>query len=739
MRCGRLGTALALVSLVTLVTSSLPLECVPGCHKREGGRGIQRDHVQGVCPVELSSVRPPASGGTYSERITVRVWMTAEDLRQEPRIEILSATGTMVLLPFRKRQTKSKNKRQEGETWVECSSRAGGSVWELVYKCLDAEAGTVTASYNAASRSCGVNYTVPDPVPDFDLSVNHSSKSIAVTVGAPGDKVKTRWCYRKHGKACVAEDSPPIEIDPSVSPFALLNLRYLLPCVCVQVYYTHPDARRHVKCPFRNESLPDVRDVLRSSKDTLYESGLKWSSPCSARELNVSASLCWRQHQHPCTPVPNSTLQKVEQNGDLMFNTAALDKHPQMCVQFSLQGSNNISCPFSRDMSSWEVSYGPGRHAVILYLTSSVPATFSAQLCVLTPRGCAPEGHVHAAAVESNSSGTAIRVPLHLLAEQPCVQVWQSDPALRGRRVLCPDYAHYRRGVYAVAAVVFAVVVSFLGVLIRRLTKSGASGWLCIQEPVLLVCSSEQSAHISAVCSLASILQGELRATVHMALWSQGSRTQAGPGVADLGPLPWLYGQWGAVRKAGGKVLIIWSPEATETYWKRSEERASVAEGEGAQPERSGTRAKVGEGGGRVGKHEKKVAGERVKSRGEKDRTQREPSAVIAPVFTAALACLEAVLQEGKGQGVALVYFQGLCHRRDIPKTFKGLPRYCLPQDFRGLIQELVGTRRQAGSGGPGGRRWPRLVSKALAAWLAHRLTRRLQALQGSPRRAEEL
>ncbi|XP_037334144.2 interleukin-17 receptor E isoform X2 [Pungitius pungitius] len=760
MRCGRLGTALALVALVT---SSLPLECVPGCHKREGGRGIQRDHVQRDCPVELSSVRPPASGGTYSERITVRVWMTAEDLRQKPRIEILSATGLIVLQPFRKRQTKSKNKRQEGETCVECSSRAGGSVWELVYNCLDAEAGTVTASYNTASQSCRVNYTVPDPVPDFDLSVNHSSKSISVTVVGPGHKVKARWCYRKHGKACVAEDSLPIEIDPSVSPFGLLNPRYLLPCVCVQVYYTHADARRHVKCPFRNESLPDVRDVLRSSKDTLYESGLKWSSPCSARELNVSASLCWRQHQHqhPCTPVPNSTLQKVEQNGDLMFNTAALDKHPQMCVQFSLQGSNNISCPFSRDMSSWEVSYGPGRRAVILYLASSAPATFSAQLCVLTPRGCAPEGHVHAATVGSNSSGTAIRVPLHLLAEQPCVQVWQSDPALRGRRVLCPDYAHHRHGLYAVAAVVFVVVVSFLGVLIRRLTKSGASGWLCIQEPVLLVCSSEQSAHISAVCSLASILQGELRATVHTALWSQGSRTQAGPGVADLGPLPWLYGQWGAVRKARGKVLIIWSPEATETYRRRSEERASVAEGEGAQPERGGTRATVGEGGGRVGKHEKRAAGERAKSRGEKDRSQWEPSAVIAPVFTAALACLEAALQEGKGQGVALVYFQGLCHRRDIPKTFKGLPRYCLPQDFRGLIQELVGTSRRAGSGEPGGRRWPRLVSKALAAWLAQRLTRRLQALRGptrgglgaarpggageleplrgSPRRAEEL
>lgn len=261
----------------------------------------------------------------------------------------------------------------------------------------------------------------------------------------------------------------------------------------------------------------------------------------------------------------------------------------------------------------------------------------------------------------------------------------------------------------------------------------------------MLVCSSEQAAHIAAVCSLASMLQAELGATVHTALWSQGSQTRAGPGVADLGPLPWLYGQWEAVRRARGKVLIVWSPEATATYAKWSEERASVGKragpGEGhggARLKRDRTRAKAEEdfqlNGGRTGKRKKEKAEECVKLCDDRDRTQRQPSAVIAPVFAAALACLEGALQEGKGQGVALVYFQGLCHRRDIPKTFKGFPRYCLPQDFRGLIQELVGTRGRAESGEPGGARcWPRLVSKVLAMWLAQQLTRRLQTLPPPP------
>lgn len=262
----------------------------------------------------------------------------------------------------------------------------------------------------------------------------------------------------------------------------------------------------------------------------------------------------------------------------------------------------------------------------------------------------------------------------------------------------------------------------------------------------MLVCSSEQSAHVSAVCALASILQGELSATVHMALWAQSSQTQAGAGsgVADLGPLPWLYGQWESVRKAQGKVLIMWSPEATETYEKWREKRANVDEnkrktedGSTAEGRHEKIRVEVDKGlklnGRRLGKWKKeKAAGKKahVELCDDKDwYTQKEPSAVIAPVFTAALACLEGALQGCKGQGVAFVYFQGLCHSRDIPKAFRGVPRYCLPQDFRGLTQELGGMRRRTKTGKFGWHCWPRLLSKVLSIWLARQLAQRLQTL----------
>ncbi|XP_074500007.1 uncharacterized protein LOC141772659 [Sebastes fasciatus] len=745
------GTALALLAVVV---SPLLLECTTTCQMKEVDGGNKNDHVGADCPVRLTSVLPQESRDSYSEYVTVHVWMKTDDFCKAPKIEIVVWTPLYtekeIIRPVRtrKRQKKCDNEIQPGETEVRCVSRVKQprsdtrfALWELVHNCVEAEAdGVVSVSYSTTSTNCSVNYTVPDPVPDFDLSVNRSSKSISVTV-EPGDKVHARWCYQKDAGHC-SSDSKLITIDPSQSRSALLNIPYLLPCVCVEVFYTRTDSKRQKKCPFQNDSLTDVGDVWLSSEVTPFESSLMWRSKC---DLKVSASLCWSQYEHLCTPVLNSTLE--EENDDetsLVYNTSAVDKHPQMCVQFSLQGSHHIHCPFQADMSSWEVYIEPGRQSVSLYLTSFVPAKFSAQLCVLNKRGCTPMGQVHSVTMEENTAETRINVPLHFHAGKPCVQVWQSDPALRGRRILCPDYTHNRCGMYAVAALILVATVASLGILIHRLTKSGAAGWLCIQEPVLLVCSSEQSAHVSAVCALASILQGELSAKVHMALWAQSSQKQAGTGtgtgVADLGPLPWLYGQWEAVRKAQGKVLIIWSPGATNTYEKWREERAKMDKNEKkmddyskAEVRHEKIRVEVEEvlkPNGRKNKKEKAARKKGVKLCDDKDwYTQREPSTVIAPVFTAALACLEGALQEGNGQGVALVYFQGLCHSRDIPKAFRGVPRYCLPQDFRGLIQELGGMRRQTKTGKFRWHCWPRLLSKVLSIWLARQLAQRLQKL----------
>lgn len=255
---------------------------------------------------------------------------------------------------------------------------------------------------------------------------------------------------------------------------------------------------------------------------------------------------------------------------------------------------------------------------------------------------------------------------------------------------------------------------------------------------MLLVCSSEQSAHVTAVCALASLLQGELSATVHMALCAQSSQTQTGAKtrVADLGPLPWLHGQWEAMRQAQGKVLIVWSPEAKRTFEKWKEKRMDM-EKKRKNHSKTGVRheetREEEENPKRLKNCEKEKATEKqecVKLCYNKDRSpQREPSIVIAPVFMAALACLEGALQGCRGQEVALVYFQGICQSRDIPEALRSIPRYCLPLNFRGLIQELGGTRRQTKTGHFCWHCWPSFMSKVLSIWLARQLAQRLQTL----------
>ncbi|KAK5894900.1 hypothetical protein CesoFtcFv8_011544 [Champsocephalus esox] len=724
----RFTTALALISVVV---APLPLDCATiTCREYQGGH--EHDDVVGHCPVKLTPAMCKDSEGGNSGCVIVHVWIKTDDLCNASTIEIRHSSSEEIIRPIQKGTKCKKKQRKPHEERVKCGSRVSQpqaqlDLWELVYDCVqDSANSVVTVSYKTSSTSCSVSYTIPDPIPDFDLSVNQSSKSILVTV-EPGGKVKARWCYQRNGN-CVDSFSSPITIDPSESRSGLLNFRYLLPCVCVQVFYTHTDARRHKKCPFQNKSHTDVRDVWLSSEVSLYESSLNWSSKCPASDLNISASLCWRQNEKLCTPVLNSTLEDRKIGLNLIYNTSAVDKHPQMCLQLSLQGSQEIYCRFEAGMSSWEVYIGPGRQSAVLFITSLAPASFSAQLCVLNERECAPMGQVHSGTIEAYTTKTRIHVPLLLLAEKPCVQVWQSHPALLGRRILCPDYSPDRCGMYAVAALVSVVIVALLGMFIHRLNKSGAAGWLCIREPVLLVCSSEQSAHVSAVCALASILQGELSASVHMALWAQSSQTkngtEPGTGVADLGPLPWLYGQWEAMREAQGKVLIIWSPEATETYEKWREERANV------QRSKRNMREEVEEvSRGRLGKCKREKAAVKKECDDKDWYTQTEPSTVIAPVFAAALACLEGALQECKSQGVALVYFQGLCHSRDIPKAFRGVPRFCLPQDFRGFVQELGGMKRQKRTGKL---RWNclhRLLAKVQSVWLARQLAKRLETL----------
>ncbi|KAM9342439.1 uncharacterized protein KZ484_015163 [Pholidichthys leucotaenia] len=686
----------------------------------------QSGYIEGQCPVKLTPVRSQPLHGIYTEDVTVEVWLKTEELCRFPEIKIC-CSQCKTLRP-------QCGKKKHHKRIVKC--KRSSQWWKLEDKCQQAKnRETVSVFFNG---SCSDNYTVKEPVPDFDLSVNPSSRSVNVTVNAT-EQVYTRWCYLQDSGDCM-ESSRPKTIDPSQSKSAVHTVSYLLPCLCIQAYFGYTDATRKKKCMFLNKTLIDFRDVFRSSEVTVFSSSLKWRSECPARQLNISASLCWMQHQHLCTPVLDFPPEN-KNTSTLIYNTSLVDKHPQMCVQFSTEGINNVTCPFKADKPSWEVHIGMGKQSIWVYINSSSPAKFLTQLCVLVERGCVPIGAEESLATEGNHTEKRIIVPPGILAENPCLQVWRSDPALRGKRILCPDYTHYRSGTYAAAALMLVFVVALLGIYVYHVTKSAALGLLNIQKPLLLVCSTEQLAHVTAACALASMLQGELGATVHTALWTQSSQSQArmGTSVADLGPLPWLYGQWEAVCEAQGKMLIVWSAEAKKTYKKWREKRKDIDRTKNACfSEASGmcqkTRVELKENLKQDAQAQrnckKEKAGRKkgsVKSNEDKElHIKTEPSTVIEPVFTAVLTCLETALQEGKSQDVAIVYFQGLSCSRDIPKAFRNVPRYCLPQNFSGLIQGLREVGRTK-NGKFSWHCWPRLISKVLTLFLARQLAQRLQ------------
>uniref|UniRef100_A0A674NQ57 SEFIR domain-containing protein n=1 Tax=Takifugu rubripes TaxID=31033 RepID=A0A674NQ57_TAKRU len=630
-------------------------------------------------PVNVTAV-PVLDSEGYSENLSIHVWLKADGMHVQS-LCMQTASCKCVFTYF----------NCNVNTRALCVINVFTLQWELVRVKL--QAGTVVSvRYSTASTSCNISYKVNDPVPAFELEANQLSKSFNVTLGAGDNPVYARYCYRYSYLRKSIQDSPPKH-----SQSAVLDFPFLLPCTCVEVYYTYGDSRRNIKCPFLNQNFT-VRYVQPVSSTSL---------PPSAGGCRIT---CARPH-----------------SGRHKYNTSLLDKHPLMCVQFSLQGSHHVYCPFPADLSSWEVYLGPGGQGVFLYITSSIPAMFSAQLCLQKDGTCVPLGEIHSVTLGLFLLVSPLTLPL------PFVQVWRSSPPLIGRRILCPDYTHRRHGLYAVAILMFIFTTAIVITFLHRLTKSGTTGWLCIHKPALLVCSSEQSAHISAVCALASILQGELSATVHMALWALTSQTKDGAraGVADLGPLPWLYGQWEAVVKEQGKVLIVWSSEAKTTYEKWKEQRKKgnktvMSHNNYSKFEKA--HEKLQENTVEYSKTKRKRQKDPGQSCNDKD-SQEEPCTVIAPVFMAALACLEGAIKKHKGQGVALVYFQGFCHNRDIPKAFRGVPRYCLPQDFRGLLQELGATQGPIKTGNFGSHCVPRLLSKVMSVWLARRLAQKLQTL----------
>ncbi|XP_077053367.1 uncharacterized protein LOC143703142 [Siphateles boraxobius] len=530
-----------------------------------------------------------------------------------------------------------------------------------------------------------------DPVPEARVTVDEHYKRF--TVRLQTDRVvKISVCYKHSHRECVIHEGVVLQIDPAVNQTVNLSFPSLVPCVCVQLWFTDPDARRVTHCPLKERTLSHGADILSSSSARVLGSVLHWEPLCPDDQSDLPVSLCWRISTQisDCVPAPNSTLY----GNKLKYNVSAVDKHPQMCVKFSLHGSQRVFCPFELENGSeWSVTVVPGSLHLHMYLTSNTAASFAAQLCVTDKDTCASRGNVVLSQLDGGAAEMSLRFPF--LSSGLCVQVWRLD--LHGRRIICPDFTHRRWGLVTGASLTLLTLLCLLVFITRWLIGTSTSVWRSAdRRPVLLVCSSNGSPHVSAVCSLASGLQGVLCMDVRLAQWMQCNPQSS---LAQLGPVPWLYGQCRAVQKAGGLVLIAWSPDAHRAYlrWRNSEGKAKFSA----------------------------VEEEEEEEEAEEEECMEKPielSCITAPVFNAALSCLwMGIRSDGYAQGFRLVSFQNNNNNTFIPKRLRCVRKYCLPKDLSSLIHDLTGSNTRW-------RCWPRLLSKALSFFTSRQLAPTLAA-----------
>lgn len=567
----------------------------------------------------------------------------------------------------------------------EASAASQQAFWILRYDCFSAQSGSAvsvsahTHDQTLVTASHTVQHTEhEEPVPEARITVDEQEKRFTLVMKTQ-QITKISLCY-KHSSAECVEIKHHGQIDPQERPAVNLSFPHLVPCVCVQLWFAGVDVKRKTDCPLKERILPHGGDVLSSSSVELYGSVLHWKPLCPLDQSDPSVSLCWRIHaQDPhCVPAPNGTLQ----GSNLEYDVSAVDKHPQTCVQVSLNSSQRLFCPFqSESRSEWSVTLVSGSLHLHLRLQSDTDACFSAQLCHRDGDVCVSTGPVVSRTLTGGAVESEISVPLPFLSSGLCVQVWRVD--LHGRRIICPDLVHRRWGLLLGSAVVLLLLL--FCVTLHLLDRSSSVLRGSERRPLLLVCSSSDARHVSTVCSLASGLQGELSMDVRLAQWAQCCQQSS---LAQLGPVPWLYGQTQSVQRAGGLVLIAWSPDAQQEYhrWRRN------------TPEEAKPAAEVS------------------------SITAPEASSITAPVFRAALSCLwTGIHSNGHGQGFGLVCFHDSSCTR-IPKPLRCVPKFCLPKDLSSLIHQL------SAAGDGAGRCWTRLLSKVLSFSASRRLAPRLEA-----------
>lgn len=516
-------------------------------------------------------------------------------------------------------------------------------VWQIHFDCFPADAGhevivslsTIPDYGIQINRSHSVAEHESEPV--FNYSFSLMTKTVSVSV-LPGPPITVRLCYQQAFTCEQMGNQSYQQIDTSEYLSAVLSYEFLLPCLCLEVYYSKQDSSRRQVFPFSEDEEAYSTDLWKSSRFTdwsgEYKDQMKVELGWLCPRLKPNVSLCWKENEYfdsACLDIANSSAVQKR-----MFQTYFIDSvdlHPRMCFKFTYRNSSHVWCPNRRE---WSVEVEVGVFQLVLQFRSRIPASFSATLCRTNGHHCNSANLVHTVTKHSSSDTESIKMILPFQAIGSCVQVWRSDVLFSGKQIICPNYDHGRLGLLLLASLIGTVFIILLLLLLKRCITQiiSAPAW---RRTILLIYSPDSEEHNILICAFADFLRVELCCEVILDLWDMGK-------VAQIGIIPWLYGKRELVERESGKVILVWTKFSKVLFEQWLAMKLNC---------------------------------------GSNDSDPHD-------LFSTAMACLHSDLKQGdRSKDYFLIYFEGLCEKNDIPDSFQTIAKFKLLKDLPNLLCKL--------------------------------------------------
>ncbi|CAJ0927888.1 unnamed protein product [Ranitomeya imitator] len=430
------------------------------------------------------------------------------------------------------------------------------------------------------------------PVKEPDFHYRHIAEEKKFAISIPkGPDVIVRLCY----DLLLCED---LETSSkrliSSSQNSSLSYENLLPCLCIEAFYTHRDSKREKKCPFQDHPEPYIEKLLQVSvKEVHHPSNtmtVRFSSPCP---LVPTVTFC-RKQNGSCVR-ENETIVKEHAKE---YYLESVDRDHHLCFEFSSLNHSYIKCPDVGDRF-WDMKAKIELYYVLLTISSDIAASFSAAVCRKNPQtgGCDLKSKVYNVSTHYKFGSDDLQLSLPWPGIGDCIKNWGIKAAFfYVQRYTCPVVGtidsmvlYMRRGYIQVTDITYvshnhlgllALVASLaIFTMILIIYTSCRRMWKIFTAPlwrrtILLVYSPDSAEYKTLICDFADFLHGILGCEVILDLWDMNT-------VSQIGMLPWFYQKRKLVSERKGKVMVIWTRRSTTMYdqWKKTANQQHRVEG----------------------------------------------------------------------------------------------------------------------------------------------------------------